>query len=48
MVALTPGALTSHYDSRQIHMINGTQLVTRLPARNEEIRIYRKLPQSDI
>ena len=28
MVALTPGALTSHYDSRQIHMINGTQLVT--------------------
>ena len=38
MVALTPGALISHYDSRQIHMINDTQLV----------RIYRKLPQSDI
>ena len=45
MVALTPGALTSHNDSRQIHMINGTQLVT-IPY--EEIRIYRKLPQSDI
>ena len=28
LVALTPGALTSLYDSHQIHMINGTQLVT--------------------